>query len=261
MRFKITVGAVAMGCALVLGGCASTGNNDAGTNAETSQAPVTSATVLADAMKATEAAGSSRISGNLTAGAGGADMTAQISGVQTFNPMAADLTLKVGDTGSIRQIFVDGKAYVQMPELKDQWVSVDVAAMGGSLPLMGGADLSGLPEATSDGTGTVEGTPVTFYTTTLDLNKALELSGGSADGLADTLAPDAGSAKLRFAVDDSGRMVQWAMDTTTNLKDGSSQTTKMDLRYYDFGVATDIKAPPADQVVDGSSLGLPGATE
>lgn len=250
MKVKAAVAALALGCSVALGGCASS---------TVSQSPPQTATadVLTQAVSATEQAGTARITGSLTNSAAGKDMTAAVSGVQSFNPAAMDVTLTL-DQGTVRQLIVDGKAYVQLPELGDKWTSIDLANVAGTVsPLMSGADLSNLPPVTADGTGTVEGAAVTFYKTGIDLDQALRLAGVAEDarkGLAGQLAADPGTATMRIAVDDAGRLVQFVMDTTVNLADGGTQHSVMDLRYYDFGVAADIKAPAPDQIVDGSAL-------
>lgn len=254
MRVRIAVALVAVGFAAVLGGCA-------GAEAPPGDSPgefaTTGGTVLADAVTATEQAGSARISGSITSSASGGDMTAALSGVHSFNPQAMDVTLTL-DQGVVRQVMVDGQAYVQLPELAGRWVTMNTPDLAGTIsPLLSGADLSTLPEVTPDGTGTADGTAVTFYKADLDLGQALQLAGLTDEArgqLTGQLAADPGAAVMRIGVDDAGRMAQFTLDTTVNLASGSTETSTMDLRYYDFGVATDISAPAPDQVVDSSAL-------
>lgn len=258
-----TAGAVLLtSCALALAACA--GQGPAPQDATPAASATAGTTVLTDAVAAARQAGSARITGSITTTTDGSTATATLSGVQQSDPAAMDLTVRSDAFGAgqvVRELLVDGKAYVQLPELGQRWLSLETAQFAGTVsPLLSGTDLSDLPPFRPAGTGTVEGSAATFYDADIDLGQALRLAGLPAEAVGDTadrLAPEAGSAQVTIAVDEAGRLVAWRVKSTVNLADGSSMTSTADLRFYDFGVATEITAPAPDQVVDAGSLNGP----
>lgn len=219
------------------------------------------AAVISAAAQTAAEAGSARLTGDITTSGGPLDTTVTLTGVQTFDPEAMDLTIRsdvFGEGLELRQILVDGNAYLALPTTTDQWVSADISEFAGAgNPFLGDQSWDSIGDVTETGTGAVEGVSVTFYEGTFDLGQALEMTGIGDDYEAKTgevLAEDAGTATVAFAVDDDGRLVQWNQDTTVNLADGQVITTSVDLRWYDFGVETAIAAPPADQIVQMPDL-------
>lgn len=263
------------GFALALSGCGGPGSAPAvpevpdatvsdDAAALTDAAVPAEATVLTDAIAGAREAGSARITGSISTKTAGSDATATLSGVQQFDPAAMDLTVRSDafETGQVvRQLLVDGSAYVQLPEFGQRWLALDLAQFAGTLsPLLSATDLSQLPPFATAGTGTVEGAAATFYTADIDLKLALRLAGlpeGSLASGGDLMEADAGTAQVRIAVDESGRLVQWQVESVLNRADGSTMMSTADLRFYDYGVATDITAPSADQILDAGSLNAP----
>ena len=134
--------------------------------------------------------------------------------------------------------------------LGGQWLTADLSGIAAANPFAA-EDWSDVVDIRQTGTGTVEGMQVTFYEGSLDLTAALAKADLPAEKLAELPVDttDAGSATVTFAVDTDGRLVQWNSQVTVNT-DGQPLTISADLRWYDFGVDTDIAAPPADQVTD-----------
>lgn len=235
--------------ALALTACGTGG----GEPAAVQQAAAGDAVIVAAALT-TQESGSARITGSITSTGGPIDLGAvTVEGVQTFAPDALDLTLSAelfGQGQQIRQVMVDGAAYVQVPMLGSNWFSADLTGLAEANPFAA-QDWEDVVDIRETGTGTVEGLQVTFYEGSLDLTAAL----AKADIPAETLdklpidPTDVGTSTVKFAVDTNGRLVQWNQQVTVNTAD-RPLTINADLRWYDFGVATDIQAPPADQVTD-----------
>lgn len=259
-----TAAALAACCLLALTGCGAT-EGSAPDGARPSVSAAVAASVLTDAVAAARQAGSARITGSITTTEAQRTVTATLSGVQRFEPPAMDLTVGSDTFGAgtvVRQLLVDGRAYVQVPELGDRWVALDIGQFAGTLsPLLSGTDLSGLSGLQDAGTGTVEGAAVRYITAQIDLGEALRLAGLPPETVAGTtgqLAADAGSAQVTAAIDEAGRLVEWRVDSTVDLADGTTMRSTADLRFYDFGVATDISAPDPAQVLDpGALTGIP----
>lgn len=100
-----------------------------------------------------------------------------------------------------------------------------------------------LKSVTYVGTEDVDGEELQHYAIVLDTSKMESFQGLPADaGLPPEIAYE-----LYF--DDEMRARQ--MDMTMEMK----PPVEMKVRFFDWGSPVDIKAPPADQVVDGSQMG------
>ena len=253
----ITAAAGAATAALALTAC---GSSSTGESLAVQQAAVGSGVIIAAAETAQDA-GSARITGSITTTGAPIDIgEVTIEGVQTFDPEGLDLTLRTnifGQGQQLRAILLDGAAYAQVPMLGGQWFTADLSGIAAANPFAA-EDWSDVVDIRQTGTGTVEGMQVTFYEGSLDLTAALAKADLPAEKLAELPVDttDPGSATVAFAVDTDGRLVQWNSVVTVNT-DAQPLTISADLRWYDFGVDTDIAAPPADQVADLEGL-LPG---
>ena len=118
------------------------------------------------------------------------------------------------------------------------------------------------------GTATVRGVQTTRYTAKLDLSKAIEATGDEL-GLseqeleqlrqaAERMATQAGlrTIPVQIFVDDDGLLRRLRMSMRSTIASqpfALTQTTD----FFDFGVAVNVQAPPASQVLDLSSLAGP----
>lgn len=209
------------------------------------------AALFADAIEAARTAGSARIAGSVQAEEAEESVRVELSGVQVFDPPAADITFssEAFGTTNARVIFTGGKAYAQMPNAGDQWFAIDLTSLQVPLgPVLSGFDPAAVPDLSPAGEDVVNGAPVKRYTAELDFAKALEASG--LEGTA-RLADDPGQGTITVAIDEQGRLVQLQVDASVKLADGRQRTSVTELTFSDFGVAADIAAP-ADAVDIGS---------
>lgn len=178
-------------------------------------------------------------------------------------PVEADLKLASSTLGSdsIRMLMVDNAMYLQMAALGDKYVKVSLTDKNSPLAQMGlnSLDPTAMFDKFSDaitggtyvGKETVDGTPTDHYRLDVDttaiasaLPSAMASLGAQASALPAT-------EKIDVWFDGDGRYKQMKMQT------GGENVSET---FSDWGKTVTVKAPPASQVQDMTSLvnGLAG---
>lgn len=254
---------------IVVTGCSS----ESPTPAPTMNEPVTTAApaVLRQAAEATTQTGSAKVTSTTTVSGGQFGTTIDASGVVDFAGRQVDLKMTMDLLGQTQEmaIIADGsKTYVKMSMLGDKWIEAPMEQLAGvsytdpTASLQQLKDVADLQEA---GTENVNGAPATKYTGTIDIDEALAQAGLSDDQLAEVRKQldtvDVQAADVSVWIDGEGRVVKadqhMTFDLGTAAPSGMSgaMTMTSSTTFSDFGVATDIKAPPADQVMSIDDLG------
>ncbi|MGZ4688335.1 MAG: LppX_LprAFG lipoprotein [Acidimicrobiia bacterium] len=234
--------------------------------------------VAASADKAV-AAKTARMSGEVSFEVLGKRQTLPLDGVLDFGSGAFEFSFDMSQLGipgaggaKIVARMVDGVMYMKLGDLAaagdlssvtggKSWVKLDMSQFGvkshdsggelGDANPGGSLDaLRGAGDVQKVGTETVRGVATTHYRATVDPKKALdEAPAELRDRVRKGLEMFHGSIPVEVWIDGDGQARKVSMDVDT--KTGRVSTT---MEYYDFGVAVNVSAPPADDVFDYSDF-------
>ncbi len=233
--------------------------------------------IAASADKATEAK-TARMSGEVSFDLGGEHKTLPLDGVLDFGTGAYEFTYDMSQLGlpgaaglKIKARIVEGVMYLDFGDLArsssrlsaitggKSWAKLDFRALLGPNGAGGLADtnptgtldaLRGAGRVTKVGTDTLRGVETTHYRAMVDPAKALEQAPADLRSkIKQGLAMFKGPLPVEVWVDGDGQARKIAMDIPTPA--GKASVT---MEYYDFGVAVNVQAPPADDVFDLSQL-------
>lgn len=252
--------ATALAAVALVAGCGSSSAGSGSSDQRTPAAAVRAATAT------TEEAGSSRFVLTSTTAAQG--QTIEFVGEGVFDPATrkgrATFTLP-GGAGTMDQVFLGEQLFLSVPGQPGYYrlavsdlVGTDLqnaAQPTGSLDLLEGVS----DDVEEVGTEDVRGDQTTHYQGTVDAQKALDQVGGSLRESAEQGFEAAGIDALPFEawIDDDGRLRKFSLTMEVPASDttgGHAVTSVTEVETYDFGVAVDVEAPPADQVRDGAQL-------
>lgn len=254
-----------------LAGCSSSSPAPPEPTASAPIATASPASLLSEAANATTQAGTAKVTSTTTLRGGEFTTTIDANGVVNFPAKQIDMTMQMDLLGQQQEmaIIVDGsKTYVKMAMLGDKWIEAPMEELAGvsytdpTASLQQLKDVADLQEA---GTETINGAPATKYTGTVDIDKALAQAGLSEEQMAEVRKQlekvDVKTADVAVWVDEEGRVVR--ADQTMSFDLGTAAPSgmggQMDMSssttFSDFGLTTDIKAPPADQVMSIDDLG------
>ena len=246
---------------------------------------------IAAAYSSTAAASSMKIAVKGTIDVQGKHLSISGHGAADLPARKVDLTMTLGQLGDIRMREIGNTVYEKLPPsalpggspYAGRWIKITLPA-GASGQAAGSFDpqqaLSFLKDVSDGGvkrvgTTTVDGTPTTHYSAQIDLSKALQKaqqqlhSAGSTPNLNLTqLAHQLGRSQLPIDVYIDGKHllrrvtmsmqvpVPSAASTASGAGSGSSGQASFSVTedFSDYGSPVQISAPPAGQVVDGSSL-------
>ncbi|MET0741327.1 MAG: hypothetical protein ABWZ26_07230 [Candidatus Nanopelagicales bacterium] len=255
----------AAGLGLVLTGC--------GGAVGTATTDVAKAVELSDILRASETesreAGSARFS--MTVDASGQEIGAE--GVIAFGPdtqaMEAEYTGPGPDGTALSFVMrlVDGGMYLSAPGLfgSDQWLDLtgagDMFGLGDLAerleaagdPTVGLHSLEPYADLVEEGTEMVDGEMTTRYRVQLDLEAIVDAPGALEGAFENLGQAEAVEMRLWVAEDQTVRKVEADMSVM-------DEDVAMTLRLFDWGTDVDVEAPPADQLLDPSDLGIPGLT-
>lgn len=291
----IAAGAVLAATGLLTAGCLQGGGTAGGSptlgtspNGFTSNSSTpTSADeqAVAAAYQKTVAAGSARIATTTAVGVGNMSAPIDANGTIGFAADVADLTETVpGSNGATAETrFVNGILYEHVPgaliaklSKGKPWISIDLATMSGQdngslkqllidspsdpstvLGYLRGADA----DVRNLGADTIDGSPTTHYSVTLNLDKAAQgQTEQTQDGIR-TLERELGSNKLpaQVWIDQAGRLRRISLRETLTGETASATPTAQPsgalsfaftATFSDFGVPVHVTAPPPDQTTD-----------
>lgn len=172
-----------------------------------------------------------------------------------------------GESSEMQLVSVGGAVYVQVPGQQGKWIKSTAGALG-AIPEPGKdlANLQSIAGLRAAGTENLDGVETTKYTGAMDLEKALA-SSQLSDEQRKAMAKQLKGAKAEVVVwlDGEGRVVQI---TTKGSVIARGKTTEYvsSVRFFDFGVAANITAPPSSDVIDAGDLGnlatqMPGTSK
>lgn len=268
---RLAVASATLAIGVALAGCSAATETAAPVTNQEAPAPVTSASpaaFIAQAADSTTSAGSARImstttvSGSQNLGTEGQDTTIRAEGVVNFAGNEAALRVSAslfGGDSDMQVVLVDGKSYVQVPMFGEKWIAMPMKDLGLNLadPAQGLDMLKQAADLQEVGKEPVDGVEATKYTGTLNLQDALGSAGLPADAqgdMAQKLDKVSGDAQVTVWVDEAGRIIRFDQTATIDMGTGKAVETTSSTTLSDFGVATDITAPPADQVINSDSL-------
>ena len=228
----------------------------------------------------TAEAGTARVSFELTAQARGREVTTTGEGEFDLSGQRGHMTMtspQAAGDGKIEMIFEGTTIYMRYPQItemlpgKEEWVSMDLQAMGESIgfdlkALMQGGNndptqsLNYLRGAAGDvetvGEEEVRGVATTHYRATIDLDKVVENAPPEArEALRTSIKVlrseiDADGIPVDVWIDGDG--VARRFSQTIDGVEGLS--TSMTMEMYDFGTEIDVEPPPPGQVIDFDEL-------
>lgn len=166
---------------------------------------------------------------------------------------------------AMQMVMADAKLYVNMGELsQNKWVDFTDSAAGADFEQSmtqsdPRAQMDALKEAltefkVSDALETVNGVEAYRYDLTVDAAKVLAAS-GDADALAAAGGSLPESIKQVMWVTPEGLLVKVEQSMSLEVS-GQTIDSVTTVNYSDWGKAVTISAPPADQVISASELGL-----
>jgi hypothetical protein len=241
--------------AIIVAGC---GNGSGGTET------LSPAQAVRAAATSTAHEKSSKIEITTVATVGAQPVTIKAGGAFDYANHTGQMSLQLpgGTLGTIEERIVGGVVYIEIPNAKGTFYSLNLDDLVGTSfntstdPTSG---LQALQGASSDvakvGDETVRGAKTTHYKGTYDIKVALsKLSGAVKDALLRTFgSADLPPVPFDAYIDDQGRMrkLDQHLEITSN---GQNIVTDTTLELYDFGTKVDVTAPPASQVKDGRPL-------
>jgi len=270
MRAKILIPlllACALAAALLLGAFGS------------SNPPAPTLGNLQNAAEATARSTGVHIALAITATGGPVQVSATGGGEMDPATQEADLSMQINASGalgqqtSIAERITGGSLYVESPQLSEQlgegrrWMSIDLKQLGQAVGVSPTSANYGVnpneyldylradgAQVSARGTQTLRGESVTWYTGTLNLIHAVEVSGGpngakAAERLSSQLR-NPNAAPVEAWVDSQGRVRKLAL----SLEATSGGRMSIESEYFDFGPIKPVLAPPPGEVFDLTSL-------
>lgn len=266
---KPIVAAVCVAVAVGLAGCSGTTAGtatagpgaSAGTPAAVAPAAFTSAADLAGALRT---ASGDKTSAKLafTFGLGNESVTGTGAYSGSGGDARMQMTMKVAQQGDLDMIVIGGDIYVKIPGAPGgkPWIKASTSSGSAIDKEFAGfgdhvdvakqvAQLDDGGTITGSSSDTVDGTPATKYTITLDPAK-LAANGTPQQQAAIQTVIEQGVSSID--------MTMWVTSDNLPLRISYSvplqgQNTSFDMRYSDWGQPVDISAPPADQVTETPS--------
>jgi LppX_LprAFG lipoprotein len=215
----------------------------------------------AEVAAATETEQSTHVKAKLTFKGQTMSMTGDVAASTKLEDLAAQLTMEASDEGTFEVRIVDGVLYIKGQGLSSDpakpWLEFDMTDPSNPLagfyeqivanvnPAQSAKMFEAVTELENKGTEQVDGIDATRYEVTVDMDKALELS-----GVADDLGVDPRQlgnqipAEITYDVwleTDTALMVRMAMEM---------QGMQLDLHFSDWGKPVSVEAPPSNQVIE-----------
>lgn len=261
---RVLLGIAAIGVVVALAGCG-TSSTGASVSIKTLQA----------AADNTQSAGSYRYDLEETVRANGETVTITGTGTSTEDGKASTAHLEIPKVGSIEYRLIDGVMYIDasaFPALASrlpagkQWLSLDLEALSGtdlaglydqaqsSSPNSGLKFLEGLSgDPENLGTETVNGQRATHYRGTIDYGK---LGDSVTSEKVKAQLAKLGPVPVDVWIDGDDHIVKMHMkiDASAFSSTATSGTVEFTMTITDIDEPVVVEAPPADQVIDFSSL-------
>jgi hypothetical protein len=272
---RVVIAAATVAVGMALAGCSTATESAPPTASKEAPAAVSTASpaaFIAQAADSTTSAGSARIVSTTTVtglpsqGTAGQETTIQAEGVVNFARNEAALTVSAalfGGDSDMQVVLVGGQSYIKVPMFGEKWIAMPMKDLGLNVadPTQGLDLLKQAADLQEVGKEPVDGVEATKYTGTIDLQEALGSAGLPADAkddLPQQLDKVTGDADVIVWVDEEGRIIRFDQTATIDNGNGNGNgktiETTSSTTMSDFGVPTDITAPPADQVLDSDAL-------
>lgn len=256
-RGVMAVGLAAAG--LILVGCGAAEPTAAPPLPAASASP---AVLLDNAAQTTRSAGSARIMSTMTVGSGADGTSVRAEGVVDFEGDEAALRVSssiFGGGSDLQVILSQDTSYIQVPMFGQKWVAMPLKDLNVNLPDPSSSldMLTDLADLTVVGKEPVDGVEATKYTGRIDVKDAIGLA-PQLPSARTPAAPDldkvSGTVAVTVWVDEEQRIVRFDQRGTIDTGAGAPMASSSSTTLTDFGVATDIAPPPADQVIEGEKL-------
>jgi hypothetical protein len=238
-RLATTGAALVAALSLGLTGCGTKTDADAPAgNGSTSAAPATSAPAdaRAELTAAAEKLNEQSVRMELK--------SAVVNGSGVMDPATktGDMTMKMGAEGIFRVLLIGNDAYLKitgMQGMPKKWLHMDATKLGksGQLNLMPEGDPGGAKQMT-DSVVDVEKTGAGAFAGTLDYTRTK-----ANDESVKALGDKAKAVPFTAKVDDQGRLVEFAIDTSVLHEALGTMTTT----YSDFGAPVAVEKPAASE--------------
>jgi hypothetical protein len=219
-------------------------------------ANLTSADFADEVATATESESSAHLEATLSFRGETMTMSGDLASAPRLEELQAQLDIEVPGQGPLDLRIVDGILYLKAPGLSTEpgksWVEVDLTDDSNPLagfykqivantnPAQSAKAFEAVTDLENRGQETVDGVEATRYEVTVDLAKAVELSGAAAgEKVLDELP-----VEVTYDVwleTDTALMVRLALEL---------QGMEMDLHFSDWGEPVTVAAPPAGQVAE-----------
>lgn len=232
-----------------------------GSSAEGIAADLGTDNFASEVSAATETEQSTHVEATLTFKGQTMSMTGDVAASAKLQDLAAQLSMKTAGKGTFEVRIVDGVLYIKGQGVSSDpakpWLEFDMSDPSNPLagfyeqivanvnPAQSAKMFEAVTELDNKGTEQVDGVDATRYEVTVDMEKALELS-----GVADSLGVDPRQLGSQIPGDvtydvwletDTALMVRMAMEV---------QGMQLDLHFSDWGKPVSVEAPPSDQVVE-----------
>jgi hypothetical protein len=265
--------AVLLGLLLTLAAC---GGDDAD-NADDDRSP---GEALADAIAATQDAGTARIASDQVTSAAGQEITTSLEGTTDLASGDSEATLELslpGQEAQSAELITEGSiAYIEAAAFPGAptdagWISIDFQEMGEQMGInleafrQNGAGqlayLSEVADVEEVGSETVRDAETTHYR--FDTNLAALAESGPEELRAsyEQLIQITGAEEIptQVWIDEDDRVRRIVTELQME-QQGQEITQESTIEYYEFGVEVDVQPPPEDDTVDLSELGGVGQT-
>lgn len=191
----------------------------------------------------------------------GTTMEGAIQTGETVADSAIQMSMDI-EGGAFEMILVDGEFYMNMgPITQDKYLHVsgeDASAeeLGDMMTALEQADILGqtkamegaVTEVTEVGTETIHGVETHHYSVTIDLSKAKDLDSLGVD---QGMVEDLGTMQFEYFLDDDDVTHR----TVSTIGDGDDKLV-VTTDITDHGEPVEVTAPPADQTIEASEMGM-----
>jgi hypothetical protein len=267
---RSNVWAVLLGLLLALAAC---GGDDAGEDGSPGE-------VLAEAITATQDAGTARIASDQVTSAQGQEFTTSLEGATDLASGDSEATLELsfpGQEAQSAELITEGSvAYIEAAAFPGAptdaaWISIDFQEMGEQMGInleafrQNGAGqlayLSEVADVEEVGTETVRDTETTHYRFTTDLAALAESGPEELRSSYEQLIQITGAEEIptQVWIDEDNRVRRIVTELEME-QQGQEVTQESTIEYYEYGVELDVQPPPEGDTVDLSELGGVGQT-
>jgi hypothetical protein len=255
MKFRRLLSGAATGAVLLTAAACG------GSSAEGIAADLGTGNFASEVAAATETEQSTHVEATLTFQGKSMSMNGDVATSKKLEDLSARLSMKAANEGAFEVRIVDGVLYIKGKGLSSDpakpWLEFDMSDPSNPLagfyeqivanvnPAQSAQMFEAVTELDNKGTETIDGIDTTRYEVTVDMEKALELS-----GVTDSLGVD--PRQLSNQIPDEITYDVWLETDTALMVRMAMQMEGMefDMRFSDWGKPVSVEAPPSGQVIE-----------